>query len=149
MIAQIRIAKRSDFKELLALVAAYYRFDSITFDEVTTGRALRKLLADRSLGRVWVFDTGTALGGYSILTYNFDLEFGGKEGLLTDFFIAARYRRKGLGARMIAAIREFCVREGIGTIELQVTGENRAARAFYRALGFKTSGRIVMTIESK
>ena len=90
-----------------------------------------------------------ALGGYLILTYNYDLEFGGREGMLTDFFIAPRYRRRGLGAQMIAAVREFCRAGRIGTIELQVTRENRSAQAFYRALGFKTWDRIVMSIEAE
>ena len=144
---QIRTAKFSDCGRILRLVEAYYKLDSIAFDERTTGRALKRLLKDKSLGCVWVIDTGRALAGYLILTYNYDLEFGGREGMLTDFYIAPRYRRRGLGAQMIAAVREFCRAERIGTIELQVTRENRAAQAFYRALGFKTWNRIVMSIE--
>jgi GNAT superfamily N-acetyltransferase len=148
MIARIRFAKTSDFEPLLRLVAAYYKFDSIAFDEQGTGLALSKLLRNKSLGRAWVIDTGTALAGYAILTYNYDLEFGGLQGMLTDFFIASRYRRKGLGARMIDAVRKFCISEGIGTIELQVTRDNRNAVAFYTVLGFKNSDRIVMSIAS-
>ena len=144
---QIRTAKFSDCGRILRLVEAYYKLDSIAFDERTTGRALKRLLKDKSLGCVWVIDTGRALAGYLILTYNYDLEFGGREGMLTDFYIAPRYRRRGLGAQMIVAVREFCRAERIGTIELQVTRENRAAQAFYRALGFKTWNRIVMSIE--
>jgi GNAT superfamily N-acetyltransferase len=96
-----------------------------------------------------VIDTGAALAGYSILTYNFDLEFGGRQGILTDFFIAPRYRRKGRGRQLIEAVRSFCSSERIGTIELQVTRENRDALEFYRALGFEMLDRIVMSIESK
>lgn len=149
MPVQIRTAKLSDFARILRLVAAYYKFDGIAHDERSTERALRKLLKDKSLGCIWVIDTGRALAGYLILTYNYDLEFGGREGMLTDFFIAPRYRRRGLGAQMIAAVREFCRAERIGTIELQVTRENRSAQAFYRALGFKTWDRIVMSIEAE
>ncbi|HYL60025.1 MAG TPA: GNAT family N-acetyltransferase [Candidatus Acidoferrales bacterium] len=143
----IRPARRSDFDALLRLVAAYYRFDSIRFNRSTTGRALRRLLREESLGRVWVIDAGGALAGYAVLTYNFDMEFGGVQGIVTDFFIAARYRRKGLGARTLAAIRDYCKSRGIGTLELQVTRHNRAAQAFYRALGFKTLDRIVMDLD--
>jgi ribosomal protein S18 acetylase RimI-like enzyme len=149
MIARIRFAKISDFEKLLRLVAAYYEFDSIAFDKVTTGRALHQLLRAKSLGRVWVIDMGAALAGYSILTYNFDLEFGGLEGILTDFFIAPRHRRKGLGRQLIDAVRKFCASEEIATIELQVTRDNRDALEFYRALGFESLDRIVMSIESK
>lgn len=147
MSVTIRPAQPRDFRRLLELVRSYYRYDSIAFEERATGRALRRLMRYASLGRVWVIDTGRTLAGYLILTYNYDLEFGGMEGMITDLFIEARYRGKGLGARMIATVREFCRRERIGTMELQVSRDNRAARAFYRALGFKALDRIVMSLE--
>jgi GNAT superfamily N-acetyltransferase len=144
---KIRFARSRDFDRLLRLVAAYYRFDSIAFDTRVTGRAVRRLLRDKSLGRAWVIDSGHELAGYAIVTYNYDLEFGGIEAIMTDLFIAQRYRRKGLGARMIAAVRDFCRLEGIGALELQVSRRNDAAQAFYRALGFEVLDRIVMSLE--
>lgn len=146
---RIRFVTPSDFDRLLRLVAAYYKFDSIEFNQRVTGRALRRLLREEALGRVWVIDAGTALAGYAILTYNYDLEFGGAEGMLTDLYVAARYRRRGLGAQVISAISEFCREAGIATIELQVSRGNRAARSFYRALGFKAWDRVVMSIDVK
>ena len=77
--AKIRFATSRDFDRLLRLVAAYYRFDSIAFDTRATGAALRRLLRDKSLGRAWVIDSGRELAGYAIVTYNYDLEFGGRD----------------------------------------------------------------------
>jgi ribosomal protein S18 acetylase RimI-like enzyme len=48
---------------------------------------------------------------------------------------------------MIEAVRDFCRREGIGALELQVTRANDAAQAFYRSLGFEPLDRIVMSLE--
>jgi GNAT superfamily N-acetyltransferase len=144
---KIRFAASRDFDRLLRLVAAYYRFDSIAFDTRITGGALRLLLREKSLGRVWVIDSGRELAGYAIVTYNYDLEFGGIEAIMTDLFVAQRHRRKGLGARMIEAVRDFCRREGIGALELQVSRRNDAAQTFYRALGFEALDRIVMSLE--
>jgi GNAT superfamily N-acetyltransferase len=144
---KIRLAKSSDFDRLLQLVAAYYKFDSIAFDERVTGRALRRLLSDKSFGRIWVIDSGCALAGYAILTFSYDLEFGGLEGLVTDLFVAPRHRRKRLGAQMMATVRDFCRGQGIFAIELQVTRHNHAAQVFYRALGFKALDRVVMSLE--
>jgi GNAT superfamily N-acetyltransferase len=136
-----------DFDRLLRLVAAYYRFDSIAYDTRVTGAALRRLLREKSLGRAWVIDAGRELAGYAIVTYNYDLEFGGIEAILTDLFIAQRHRRKGLGARMVNAVCAFCRRERIGALELQVNRSNEAAQAFYRALGFEALDRIVMSFD--
>jgi len=144
---KIRFAASRDFDRLLRLVAAYYRFDSIAFHPRVTGGALRRLLREKSLGRAWVIDSGRELAGYSIVTYNYDLEFGGIEAIMTDLFIAQRHRRNGLGARMIEAVRDFCRREGIGALELQVSRGNDAAQAFYRSMGFEAMDRIVMSLE--
>jgi diamine N-acetyltransferase len=144
---RVRFAVVRDFDRLLRLVAAYYRFESIAYDTRVTGAALRRLLREKSLGRAWVIDSGRELAGYTIITYNYDLEFGGIEAILTDLFIAQRHRRKGLGARMMKAVCVFCQREGIGALELQVNRSNEAAQAFYRALGFQALDRIVMSFE--
>ena len=45
---------RGDWARLLPLVEAYYKFDSIAFDRIVTGRAVRRLLCDPSLGRAGI-----------------------------------------------------------------------------------------------
>jgi len=144
---KIRLATQSDLARMLPLIEAYYAFDSIDFDARIIRPALSRLLRDRSLGRSWVVDDARSLAGYAIMTYNYDLEFGGTEGIITEFFIAPNHRREGLGLRMITAVREFCRSARIATIELQVSRGNRPARSFYQALGFKPSDRIVMSID--
>jgi len=130
---------------LLKLIRAYYRFDHIRFNASTIAPALDKLLRSRSLGRVWIMYAGARPAGYAVLTYNFDLEFGGIEGLVTDLFVDARYRGRGLGRRALDVVDNYCRARGIGMVELQVENENVEAQAFYRKLGFKQLSRIVMT----
>jgi|SRR5271166_180225 len=108
MSLNIRLAGRGDWARLLPLVEAYYQFDSIAFDHVVTGRALRRLLRDPSLGRAWIAEAGRSPAGYAILTYNYDLEFGGTQKIITDMFVGSRYRRKGLGTTLIEAICDNC-----------------------------------------
>jgi len=146
---EIRLASPSDQVRLVPLIEEYYRFDSLKFDGETIGRSLQRLLRSRTLGRVWVIETVAQgdLVGYAILTYNYDLEFGGIQGIITDFFITEPCRRHGLGRRMMAAIAGFCRKSGITTIELQVTRRNRRARQFYKSLGFETLDRLVMDLE--
>jgi GNAT superfamily N-acetyltransferase len=146
---RIRPALPSDQVRLLALIEEYYRFDSLNFDGLTTGRALQRLLRSRTLGRAWVIEAVAErrLVGYAILSFNYDLEFGGIQGVITDFFIIEPYRRQGLGRQMVATIASFCRKSGITTIELQVTRKNRRARLFYESLGFETLDRLVMDLE--
>jgi GNAT superfamily N-acetyltransferase len=145
---KIRLASPRDQVRLLPLIEQYYKFDSLIFHEQTIDYPLQRLLRSRKLGRVWVIETiERELAGYAILTYSYDLEFGGVQGIITDFFISEPYRRHGLGRRMIATMADFCRKSGITTIELQVTYGNRRARQFYESLGFETLDRLVMDLK--
>ena len=79
----LRIARVSDAPELLRLIRTYYRFDGIRFQKSVIDAALRKLLRRRSLGRIWIMRDGVKPAGYVMLTFNYDLEFGGLEGIVT------------------------------------------------------------------
>jgi len=54
--------------------------------------------------------------------------------------VAAEARRQRLGSRLIAALVEELHQAGICEIFLEVRDSNRAARAFYQALGFAQTG---------
>jgi ribosomal protein S18 acetylase RimI-like enzyme len=143
----IRPARASDLPRLLPLVKAYYAFDAIEYDANTLRVALSRLLKDKSLGRAWAIDTGGGLAGYAVLAFSYDLEFGGREAIITDLFISARYRRRGYGARLLSMIIAYCRRTALYEIELHVTRENRAAMAFYKSFGFLDRRRTVLTLD--
>lgn len=141
----LRIARVSDTPELLRLIRAYYRFDGIRFQQSVIDAALRKLLRNRSLGRIWIMRDGVKPAGYVMLTFNYDLEFGGLEGIVTDLFIESEYRNRGLGRNALELVDDYCRSAGIRTVELQVEEHNKNAQAFYRKLGFRRLTRIVMS----
>ena len=103
-------------------------------------------LARSGYRRAWLAEADGVAVGYIILTYNYDIEFGGMQGIITDLYLEPGYRRQGLGARLIATALAFCRSRKIGAVELQVTRTNRGALSFYRNLGFKTLDRIVLNI---
>jgi ribosomal protein S18 acetylase RimI-like enzyme len=143
----IRRARTGDEAELLRLIHAYYRFDKIRFHTTAIGQALARLLKNRRLGSVWIMRNGIKAVGYVVLAFNFDLEFGGFEGLVTDLYIDEKYRGRGLGERAIEVVDDYCRSQGIGTVELQVVEDNEDAQAFYRRVGFTRLNRIVMARE--
>jgi ribosomal protein S18 acetylase RimI-like enzyme len=145
---RIRPARLSDRRELLRLIREYYRFDHIRYEPKTIPNALRMLLRKPSLGRIWVAEDGTRMVAYLVLTYNYDLEFGGAEGIVTELYVERSVRGFGIGRKLIDAARSFCHKSGIGTIELQVSKNNRRARSFYKSLGFQEFDRVVMAIDT-
>jgi len=85
--------------------------------------------------------------GYAVLTYNFDLEYGGVEGMLTDLYVEKRYRNQGIGSLALYEIEDFCRERGVETIELQVLQRNKDAEVFYRKAGFTVLPRKVMILK--
>ena len=125
---EIRRARLGDAADLLPLISAYYRFDGIRFRAGPIAQALTRMLKNRRLGCAWIFRDGIKAVGYVLLSFNFDLEFGGFEGLVTDLFVHQDYRGRGLGKRALAMVDEYCRSVGIATVELQVVAFAQFAR---------------------
>jgi GNAT superfamily N-acetyltransferase len=134
-----------DTATLLEFIRAYYRFDRIPFNPKTTASALSLLLKEPTLGRAWLILTRGHPVGYLVLTFGFDLEFGGPQATLTDLYVRARHRGKGIGRQALATVEAFCKSCGVKTLELQVTHRNKRALKFYRSLGFEAHTRIPMS----
>ncbi len=134
-------AAAGDVDALIPLIRAYYDFDEIPFDERVIRRGLGELVADRALGGAWLLRDGGANVGYFVLTFGFDLEFGGRQATLTELYLTPTHRRRGLGAASIRFVEATLARRGIGALELQVERDNTEAIAFYERLGFETHDR--------
>ena len=141
----LEIAKPGDLGTLLSLIQSYYRFDRIPFNRKEMVPGLKLLLSDDTLGRAWLIRHRHRTVGYIIATFGFDLEFGGTQATVTDLFIRARYRGKGLGRIALLNVEEFCRGCGVQAIELQVARTNASALAFYERLGFRAHERVPMS----
>lgn len=79
-------------------------------------------------------ETGEIVG-YFALQYVLD------EAEIAIIAVKSKYRRQGLGRRMLDEVRCFCQGKNITTIHLEVRSENEAAIHLYRAYGFEEVGR--------
>ena len=57
-------------------------------------------------------------------------------GHVLDFAVTAPYRGRGIGGRMVAALREWFAREGIRRIEVRHATGNELAAQFWARMGF-------------
>jgi ribosomal protein S18 acetylase RimI-like enzyme len=105
------------------------------------------MLRKPACGQMWIMHDGARAIGYVAFSFYYDVEFGGREGVITDLFIRSADRRRGLGARLLATVDDYCRSAGIRSMELQVIRGNRAAEAFYRKHGFKQLARNIMARE--
>jgi ribosomal protein S18 acetylase RimI-like enzyme len=106
--------------------------------------SLARLLASPEVGGAWLVERGGAVIGYAIVTYGYDLEYGGRDAVLTELWIDAGPRRRRRHRRAAAALEPHLVAAGVGALHLQVRPDNPARHLYDRA-GFVASPRIVMT----
>jgi len=147
MLVSFRPCSPKDHATLLKFIIAYYRFDKIPFNRKDLAQGVHTLLRNLSLGKAWLMESHKKPVGYAIVTYNFDLEYGGMEAMLTDLYVDKRYRNKGIGSLALYEIEDFCRERGIRTIELQVQHHNKSAETFYRKAGFRILRRKVMLLD--
>ncbi len=137
----MREATVFDTERLIAWMRELWLTDAVPFNETLSRQGLAELLANRSLGRVWIFEDA----GYLVLTFGFSLEFGGRDAFIDEFFIAAPHRGKGLGSAMLDQVAGKAANLGVNAIHLEVADTNERAEALYTRLNFRRHHRRLMT----
>lgn len=69
-------------------------------------------------------------------------------GLISDFAVTERYRRRGIGTMLVGRVREWFSARGIGRIELHVSTFNTVGRPFWEKQGF-TEYEALMCLEHR
>jgi ribosomal protein S18 acetylase RimI-like enzyme len=141
---KLRSATVDDLALVLPRTRALNDHEGIDVSDADLDRALRKLLADESLGGVWLIEDAGAPVGYAIVTFGYDLEFGGRDAWLTELYVDDEHRAKGAGSAALALLDEELRAHQVRALHLQVRPENPALRLYERA-GFSRSPRLLLT----
>jgi ribosomal protein S18 acetylase RimI-like enzyme len=140
----LRRAGVADLDEVFPRTRALNAHEGIALTEAGLRASLRELLATPALGGVWLVACAGAIVGYAIVTYCFDLEFGGREGWLTELWIDDGHRGAGTGTAVLQLLDTALRADGVRALHLQVRPQNPAVR-LYQRLGFAITPRHVMT----
>lgn len=106
---------------------------------------LRTLAASRDLGVVAVLERGGAFVGYFVVTWGFDLEWGGRDAFLTELYLTPESRGQGLGKRALGLVERAASAHGARAVHLMVRHDNKVAEALYRGSGFVEPPRRFLT----
>lgn len=134
-----------DADAVLAMMREFYAIDNYAFDEGIMRSALVGLIADATLGGVWLIHAESQLAGYLVLTFGYSLEFHGRDALLDELFLLPPYRGQGIGTKAVRFVEEQCSALGIHALHLEVERGNTVAQQLYRHGGFRDSNRFLMT----
>jgi len=140
----LRQAQLADLPLVLPRTRDLNAHEGIALELAALEAALARLLGDPALGGVWLVERDGAAIGYAIVTFGYDLEFGGRDAVLTELWIDPEARGGGAGGEVIALLAPILRTLGVQALHLQVRPDNPARRLYERA-GFVASPRIVMT----
>jgi len=98
-----------------------------------TPQRVAREIRDRNTN-VLVGRAGSRMAAFAIMRY------GETHAHLNLLAVDPRYRRRGVGRRMMEWLEESAVVAGIGEIGLEVRVSNPVARRFYRTLGYTEIG---------
>jgi diamine N-acetyltransferase len=142
MLSALRVVTLDDIEQAVSFVGQYYQFDSIAFDAERVRRGILQLIGNPALGFIWFIAPQGQPVGHVVLTFSFDLEFGGRVATVTEVFIEKSARAQGLGRRVFQELEAICRANEIGALELQVKRDNSQAQQFYKKLGFHFHDRL-------
>ncbi|HEX3482085.1 MAG TPA: GNAT family N-acetyltransferase [Kofleriaceae bacterium] len=165
----LRPAGIGDIAAVLPRTLALNAHEGIAVDAAVLEAALDRLLRDPAIGGVWLIERSETEGGapdgsaggaggsaprgieqdavvigYAIATFGYDLEFAGRDALLTELWIDPPARGSGAGRAALALLDPELRARGVHALHLQVRPDNPALQ-LYRRSGFVASPRITMT----
>jgi ribosomal protein S18 acetylase RimI-like enzyme len=140
----VRVATLEDFTAVIERTRALNRVEGIAIDDATLEIALRRLLGDPTLGGIWLVTRDDIAIGHAVVTYGYDLEFGGRDSFLTELWIDPAERGRGAATATLALLEPELRARDVRALHLGVRPDNPAIRLYERA-GFERSPRVVMT----
>lgn len=145
MDVRFRAAELADADLVVGLMREYYAFDHLPFDGLGARKALRGLIADRSLGGVWVISVDDETAGYAVLTLGYSLEYLGRDAFVDEIYLREACRGRGVGRQALDFLEDVCRSLGVRALHLEVERANVSAREVYRKSGFVDHDRHLMT----
>lgn len=124
-------ARPEDIEDVTALVTAYHAFERIDIPHARRHLAVSQLLADQSLGDIWLIYSEGVLVGYTAICFGYSIEFAGRDAFLDEFFLKEEARGRGIGGQVIDLISTQLADKGIKALHLEVDNDNHGAQRFY------------------
>jgi GNAT superfamily N-acetyltransferase len=105
---------------------------------------LRLLLKDPRTGTIFVAETSGHLVGMVTAQIVVSTSVGGYSILLEDMFVAAGFRRKGIGSKLLQQVLSWGSERDAFRIQLVAAAGNAGALDFYRHAGLLKSDMIAL-----
>jgi len=111
--------------------------------------ALKLILADPKVGRLFVARDGAKVVAMASLLYTVSTAEGGRAALFEDLVVRPDHRKQGIGAQLLEYVIAQARAEGLLRLTLLTDMQNEDAQVLYRKLGFVGSPMKPMRLKIK
>ena len=140
MSVEFGAATRAELPQLVALLGVLFSQEAeFVPDDAKQTRALEKILADDSVGRIHVARDGGRVVAMASLLYSISTAEGGLAATFEDLVVLPGHRGKGIGKALLQHVIAEARKQGVLRLTLLTDRQNERAQALYRKLGFADS----------
>jgi len=141
-----RVAAPADLDILLELIRGLQQDDpwSVPFREEEVRASVYELLLNPSVGRAFLIYQAELCIGYVVLSFDFSLEYGGKNAWIDELFVRPEFRGHGIGSRTLDFAAQTARELGARVLHLEVNRGNPAVE-LYRRCGFEDHDRYLLS----
>ena len=145
MVVKITKITTTQVPELLKLIRELARFEHLEHEVEATVASLRKaFFGPQSTAGALVAQCDGKVVGYAVYFSTFST-FIGRPGLwLEDLYVRPKFRKHGIGRRLIEAVAGIAAQRNCGRFEWTALNWNKNALKFYRRLGAKAMDQWVL-----
>jgi len=124
---------------------AFHNFDHDSpFDRVSAQNAMKAVITNPGIGRVWLIQLADETIGYIVLTLAYRLEYRGYYAFLDELYIREDQRGRGVGTQALNFLKQACQDLKVSLIQLEVKMDNPHANALYQKANFSQQDRTVL-----
>jgi GNAT superfamily N-acetyltransferase len=143
-------ATSADLPELVQLLGILFDQEAeFTPNAAKQEAALKMILGDPRLGRIYVARDGKKVVAMSSLLFTVSTAEGGKAALFEDLVVRPEYRNQGIGAQLLEHVIGQAREQGVLRLTLLTDMQNEQAQVLYRKLGFVGSPMKPMRLKIK
>ena len=146
MTVAMRQASEPDLPDLLELMHEFYAESGYALNPDRARAAFLPLLGPSQLGEVWLAELEGRVAGHLVLTFCYSMEYGGRSAFVEDLFVRPALRNRGVGRALVGHARKICEGLGVRAMHLEVARTNGPAQTVYRAVGFDSTDRELLTL---
>jgi ribosomal protein S18 acetylase RimI-like enzyme len=141
-------ARETDLPQLVELLHILFSQEhELAPDAAKQARGLKSILAEASIGRIYVAREGTRVLGMVNIQRSISTAEGGPVGSFEDFVVRPELRGRGVGRALIHYAIEQSRGAGLLRLILMTDGDNYNAQRIYEKAGFVRSGMLAMRLK--